>query len=101
MTVLAITITDPSPAFSSKAAEVQYLKRVLETFLIEIGRGQGTVTSGSFCPWLDKSLAMGYVSPGSTATSTRLLIDVRGSTLDATVVPLPFYSRTKKVTGKK
>jgi hypothetical protein len=47
MTVLAITINDPSPAFQSKAAEVQYLKRVLETFLIEIGRGQGTVTSGS------------------------------------------------------
>jgi hypothetical protein len=47
MTVLAITINDPSPAFSSKAAEVAYLKRVLETFLIEIGRGQGTVTSGS------------------------------------------------------
>jgi hypothetical protein len=47
MTVLSITINDPSSAFASKAAEVQYLKRVLETFLIEIGRGQGTVTSGS------------------------------------------------------
>jgi aminomethyltransferase len=53
----------------------------------------GTVTSGSFCPWLDKSLAMGYVAPALAVPGTKLKIDVRGSTLDATVVPLPFYKR--------
>ena len=55
----------------------------------------GTVTSGSFCPWLDKSLAMGYVAPALAAVGTKLKIDVRGSTLDATVVALPFYKRPK------
>ncbi|MCI0702470.1 MAG: glycine cleavage system aminomethyltransferase GcvT [Planctomycetia bacterium] len=55
----------------------------------------GTVTSGSFCPWTDKSLAMGYVSPQLATVGTKLLIDVRGSTLDATVVELPFYKRKK------
>jgi aminomethyltransferase len=55
----------------------------------------GTVTSGSFCPWLDRSLAMGYVRPESSAVGTALGVDVRGSTLPATVVPLPFYKRQR------
>jgi aminomethyltransferase len=55
----------------------------------------GTVTSGSFCPWLDKSLAMAYVRPELAAVGTPLDVDVRGSTLPATVVPLPFYKRKK------
>jgi aminomethyltransferase len=55
----------------------------------------GTVTSGSFCPWLEKSLAMGYVRPDFATVGTALGIDVRGTTLAATVVPLPFYKRQK------
>ncbi|HJZ55819.1 MAG TPA: glycine cleavage system aminomethyltransferase GcvT [Gemmataceae bacterium] len=55
----------------------------------------GTVTSGSFTPWLEKSIAMGYVEPKYTAPGTKLVIDVRGSVLNATVVPLPFYKRKK------
>jgi len=56
----------------------------------------GTVTSGSFCPWLGKSLAMGYLEPKLSIPGTRLRIDVRGSILNGTVVPLPFYTRPKK-----
>ena len=59
------------------------------------GVSVGTVTSGSFAPWLEKSIAMGYVAPKHAAPGTKLLIDVRGSTLNATVVPLPFYKRKK------
>jgi aminomethyltransferase len=59
------------------------------------GAAAGTVTSGSLCPWLDKSLAMGYVNPQFAAPGTKLAVDVRGSLLDATVVPLPFYKRKK------
>lgn len=55
----------------------------------------GTVTSGSFCPWLDKSLAMGYVDTKLAVPEIKLRIDVRGSLLNATVVPLPFYSRKR------
>jgi aminomethyltransferase len=54
------------------------------------------VSSGSFCPWLGKSLAMGYIDPKLSVPGTRLRIDVRGTMLNATVVPLPFYSRAKK-----
>ena len=55
----------------------------------------GTVTSGSYVPWLEKSVAMGYVAPEAAAPGTRLRVDVRGSLIPATVVPLPFYKRKK------
>jgi aminomethyltransferase len=59
------------------------------------GRPVGAVTSGSYAPWLEKSIAMAYVEPGSAAVGTRLAVDVRGSLIPATVVGLPFYKRKK------
>lgn len=59
------------------------------------GATVGAVTSGSLCPWLDKSLAMGYVSPARASVGSALDVDVRGTKLPATVVPLPFYKRKK------
>ena len=59
------------------------------------GRAVGTVTSGSYAPFLEKSIAMGYVEPGSAAVGTRLVVDIRGTPAPAVVVPLPFYKRAK------
>jgi aminomethyltransferase len=59
------------------------------------GAVSGTVTSGSYCPWLNKSLAMAYVRPELASVGTTLDVDVRGSTLRARVVPIPFYKRVK------
>ncbi len=56
----------------------------------------GTVTSGSFAPWLGKSIAMGYVPRELSAAGTRLLVDARGTHLPAVVVSLPFYRRPKE-----
>jgi len=53
----------------------------------------GTVTSGSFCPWLEKSLAMGYVPPAFANPGAAVEVDIRGARTAATVVPLPFYKR--------
>ena len=55
----------------------------------------GTVTSGSFCPWVEKSIAMAYVSPAHSSIGTPLDVDIRGTPTPATVVPLPFYKRKK------
>lgn len=55
----------------------------------------GTVTSGSFCPWLEKSLAMGYVKHSFSNPGAALDVDIRGTRAAATVVPLPFYKRPK------
>lgn len=46
MTTLTITITDP-PVFDKKSSEVAYLLRVLDLLENELGRGRGTVTSGT------------------------------------------------------
>lgn len=56
-------------------------------------RQVGQVTSGSFSPTLDTSIAMGYVLAGYTEAGTVLQVDIRGRIASAEVVPLPFYSR--------
>lgn len=52
----------------------------------------GVVTSGALSPTLGYPLAMAYVAPESEPR-TPLDIDVRGSRVAASVVPLPFYKR--------
>ena len=47
MTVLTVTISNPSPALESRASEVAFLIKTLQALIEEIGRGNGTVTSGS------------------------------------------------------
>lgn len=59
------------------------------------GKALGTVTSGSFVPHLQKSIAMAYLPPNYAAPGTPVLIDLRGTKVDAKVVPLPFYKRSK------
>ncbi len=56
----------------------------------EIGR----VTSGTFSPTLEKSIAMGYVAPDFAEPDTALEVDIRGRREPATVVKLPFYRRS-------
>lgn len=57
------------------------------------GSALGTVTSGSFVPHLQKSIAMAYVPKKYAAPGTPVLIDLRGTKVDAKVVALPFYRR--------
>jgi aminomethyltransferase len=59
------------------------------------GSALGTVTSGSFVPHLQKSIAMAYLPKKYAAPGTPVLIDLRGTKVDAKVVPLPFYKRAK------
>jgi aminomethyltransferase len=56
----------------------------------------GTVTSGTFAPTLQKSIAMGYVRAELSVPGTELSIDVRGRIEPARVVELPFYRRPTK-----
>jgi aminomethyltransferase len=59
------------------------------------GVAVGVVTSGSFVPYLQKSIAMGYVPFANSAVGSSLQVDLRGTKLPATVVKMPFYSRKK------
>lgn len=53
----------------------------------------GEVTSGSFSPTLEKSIAMAYVGAAHAATGTKVEVDIRGKREPAEVVTLPFYKR--------
>jgi aminomethyltransferase len=53
----------------------------------------GHVTSGTFSPTLEKSIAMAYVPGAQAAAGTGLTIDIRGQREPAKVVKLPFYKR--------
>lgn len=55
----------------------------------------GVVTSGTFSPTLQASIAMGYVAARHAEPGARLEGDLRGKREEATVVPLPFYRRKK------
>lgn len=54
------------------------------------GSDAGTITSGGFAPSLNAPIAMGYVRRDLAADGTALSLLVRGKTLPATVVPMPF-----------
>ncbi len=60
---------------------------------LEDGPAIGEVTSGTFSPTFQQSLAMAYVPPEAAAPGTEVGVDVRGRREAAHVVPLPFYQR--------
>lgn len=53
----------------------------------------GEVTSGTFSPTLEQSIAMAYVKSESAAIGTAVEIDIRGKREPAEIVALPFYKR--------
>ncbi len=53
----------------------------------------GTVTSGTLSPTLGKSIAMAYVDAAQSTEGTALAVDLKGTTIPAKVVKLPFYKR--------
>ncbi len=59
----------------------------------------GLVTSGTFSPTLQKSIAMATVAPGSAPIGAEVVVDVRGHRETARVVKLPFYKRTAPATA--
>ena len=59
------------------------------------GREVGRVTSGGPAPFLKKNIGMAYVPAKLTATGTIIEIIVRGQSVAARIVELPFYKRPK------
>ena len=59
------------------------------------GREIGHTTSGTFSPTLKVGIAMALVDTAHAAVGTKLTVDVRGRTVEAEIVPLPFYKRAK------
>ncbi len=61
-------------------------------------RGQevSQVCSGTYSPYLKKSIGLTYLPIESTGYGTELEIGIRDKRVAAKVVPTPFYKRTKK-----
>ncbi|HYO09144.1 MAG TPA: glycine cleavage system aminomethyltransferase GcvT [Tepidisphaeraceae bacterium] len=57
------------------------------------GMPVGEVTSGTLSPTLQKSIAMALVDVDRAAEGAALSVDLKGTTLPAKVVKLPFYKR--------
>ncbi len=59
------------------------------------GEGSGRVTSGSFAPFLKKSIGLCYVPIVRAATGMPLEVEIRGARVPARIVPTPFYKRPR------
>jgi aminomethyltransferase len=55
----------------------------------------GEVTSGSFAPFLQKSIGLAYLPSARAAVGTELSVEIRGRRIGARVVKTPFYKRAR------
>ena len=53
----------------------------------------GLVTSGTFGPTINSSIAMGYVKYDFSKTGNKILLEVRGKKHEARISELPFYKK--------
>ena len=53
----------------------------------------GLVTSGTFGPSVNRSIAMGYVKLNFSKPGTKVLLEVRGKKYEASISELPFYKK--------
>jgi glycine cleavage system T protein (aminomethyltransferase) len=63
-------------------------------FRIATDRGDGVVTSGTFGPTVDRSIALGY-APAGLGVGTRSHVEIRGTLQPCEVVATPFYRRKR------
>ena len=64
-------------------------------FPLLAGDAQGIVTSGSYGPSVERSIAMGYVPAESAQPGASILVEVRGRHVPCEVVGLPFFNRKR------
>ena len=59
--------------------------------VVKDGHAIGTVTSGSYGPSVDRSIALAYVEAAQAGIGTDLGVEIRGQARPARVVSTPFY----------
>jgi aminomethyltransferase len=55
----------------------------------------GTVTSGTYAPYLQKNIGLCYLPTPRSAVGTHFDVEIRGRPVAARVVPTPFYKRPR------
>jgi aminomethyltransferase len=64
--------------------------------VVKDGRALGVVTSGSYGPSVDRSIALAYVEAAHAAVGTDLAVEIRGTARAARIVRTPFYAAKVK-----
>jgi len=64
--------------------------------VMSAGKVVGEVTSGTFGPTVQKSIAMAYVDAIASAEGNELQVDLKGTMNSARIVKLPFYTRSRQ-----
>lgn len=89
------------PALELATDHARFLGLVLEGkgvlrahMRVVTAHGDGEITSGSFSPTLEKSIAFARL-PSPTQAGDRVQVDIRGKLADARVVKLPFVRKGK------
>jgi aminomethyltransferase len=57
------------------------------------GESAGTVTSGTYAPFVQKNIGLCYVPAAEAKAGTTIEVDIRGKRVEARIVPTPFYKR--------
>jgi aminomethyltransferase len=64
--------------------------------VVKAARAVGVVTSGSYGPSVDRSIALAYVERALAAVDTELAVEIRGQARPARVVRTPFHAPNVK-----
>ena len=91
----ALAAAKPAPQWSRIGLRLEGKRVPREGFaLLHADEEIGHVSSGTFSPTLQVPIAMGLVKPGNVIVGDTVDVDIRGRTVPAEVVELPFYKRT-------
>lgn len=86
-------IRQQGPTQKLVGLELQSRRIARQFTVVKTPSGEGQVTSGTFSPTLQKSIAMAYVPRVDATPETVVSLDLKGETVPARIVPLPFYKR--------
>jgi aminomethyltransferase len=67
-----------------------------DSVVLRDNRTIGTVTSGTFGPTVQKSIALAYIDANDATVGNEVQVDLKGTTNPAKIVPVPFYKRPAK-----
>ena len=62
---------------------------------IHTPEGSGSVTSGTYAPSVERSIAIGYVPARAAQMGARVQVEIRGRRVDARITETPFYRRKR------
>jgi aminomethyltransferase len=92
----ALTAFKAAPGLTRVGLKLEGKRIARQGAVVFAGAEQvGEVTSGTFSPSLQASLAIALVDPSAAAVGAPLTVDVRGHREPARVVKLPFYKRPR------